>query len=280
MKQEEIISVLRDLFTATKFRMSLHDKDFNEIAAYPESRSPFCSFIHNDAKEFEKCKNCDTEACRTALDRQNTLIYKCRYGLTEAISPLYNFGTLTGFLMMGQVIDENVNEAELAKQVRHLTKSDSEAMSVVQTIPVVKKKLADSYVRIMTLCARYLTLSNAMTSQKPSLGEAAKKYILENLSEKISISDICRELDCSKSSLLSIFKKQYGMTVGDFITQSRLAEAKGMLETGEYTINEIAHKTGFYDQSYFSKVFSATEGCSPSDYRKRIKTEDNEEWDK
>ena len=105
MNREEIISVLKDLHEATNFRMSLHDKDFNEIAAYPESRLPFCALLHKNRDEFEKCIECDKEACREAQGRRNSIIYKCRYGLTEAISPLYNFGTLTGFLMMGRVGD-------------------------------------------------------------------------------------------------------------------------------------------------------------------------------
>ena len=95
-----------------------------------------------------------------------------------------------------------------------------------------------------------------------------EKYISENYDKKISIKDICRELGCSKSTLLASFKRQYGLTVGDFLTEYRLAEAKRLLTEGEFSINEIAHKTGFYDQSYFSKVFSAKCGSSPSEFRK------------
>ncbi len=280
MNHEEIIAVLKDLYTATSFRMSLHDKDFNEIAAYPESRSPFCSFIQSHPTEYRKCRECDENACRSASVRKGALIYKCRYGLTEAISPLYNFGTLTGFLMMGQVADESVSPELMAKRIGHLVSEREAALKITEEIPTVPNELAESYVRIMTLCARYLTLSNAMTSKKPTIGEAAKKYILENLSEKITIGKICEELGTSKSSLLSVFKKQYGMTVGDFITNSRLDEAKRLLELGEHSINEIAHETGFYDQSYFSKVFSQECGCSPSEYRKNMRSAESEEWDK
>ncbi len=277
MKHDEIISVLRDLHKTTGFRMSLHDSTLNEIAAYPESRLPFCAFVHKNKSEYETCKMCDINAFALAEGRQNSYIYKCRYGLTEAISPLYNFGTLTGFLMMGQVIDEGVSEESLAKQIRHLASSDSEAEEITRTVPRVSHEMIESYVRIMTLCARYLTLSNAIQSKKPTICEAARKYISEHFSEKISIKELCRELDCSKSSLLSIFKRQCGMTVGEFITATRLMEAKRLLEEGALNINEIAHKTGFYDQSYFSKVFSAEFGMSPSEYRRTARISDGEE---
>jgi len=268
MNREEIISVLKDLYEATNFRMSLHDNDFHEIAAYPESRLPFCALLHKNRDEFEKCRECDKEACREAQSKKSTLIYKCRYGLTEAISPLYNFGTLTGFLMMGQVADEKLDTEVLAEKLVNVTNDVEAAIKAANSIPKVSVKMTETYVRIMTLCARFLTLSNAISSKKLSIGEAAKKYISENYGKKISIKDICRELDCSKSTLLASFKKQYGITVGDYLTEYRLDEAKRMLEMGDVSINEIAHATGFYDQSYFSKVFSAKCGVSPSDYRK------------
>ncbi len=268
MNREEIISVLKDLHEATGFRMSLHDNDFNEIAAYPDSQLPCCALLHKNRDEFEKCLECDREACREAQGRRNAIIYKCRYGLTEAISPLYNFGTLTGFLMMGQVSDEKLDKGALIEKITAVANCPEDAISAVNSIPEISQKLTETYVRIMTLCARFLTLSNAIPSKKPSLGEAAKKYVSENYNKKISIKDICRELGCSKSSLLSTFKKQYGVTVGEFLTEFRLGEAKRLLENGELSINEIAHSTGFYDQSYFSKVFSAKCGMSPSDYRK------------
>lgn len=271
MNREEIISVLKDLHEATNFRMSLHDNDFNEIAAYPESRLPLCALLHKNRDEFEKCIECDKEACREAQGRRNAIIYKCRYGLTEAISPLYNFGTLTGFLMMGQVADENLDRKALLEKIKLIAENKDEALAAVKSLPEVSVKLTETYVRIMTLCARFLTLSNAIPSKKPSLSEAAKKYISENFDKKISIKDICRELGCSKSTLLSTFKRQCGITVGDFITEYRLGEAKKLLEEGELSINEIAHATGFYDQSYFSKVFSLKCGSSPSDYRKGLR---------
>jgi len=269
MKHSEIVSVLKDLYCVTGFRMSLHDKDFNEIAAYPEAVPSFCAYLHRSREEYEKCRECDREACRDAQGRHSAIIYKCRYGLTEAISPLYNFGTLSGFLMMGQVLETGSDTGAATEALSRISGDDTER--IISEIPRVSREMTETYVRIMTLCARYLTLSNAIRTKKPSIGEAAKKYITENYDTKITVKDICHELGCSKSTLLSSFKRQYGITVGDFITEYRLGEAKRLLECGEQSINEIAHETGFYDQSYFSKVFSSVCGKSPSEYRRELR---------
>ena len=270
MKKQEIISVLYELHKITGFRMSLHDVEFNEIAAYPENLLPFCSFIHEIKGEHKTCVECDQNAFTTVLRTKKPLIYKCRYGLTEAISPLYNFGILTGFLMMGQIGDEKTDVSKIKDIFSSLGIKNAASCALIENMPRVSSDMIKSYVRIMTICAQYLTLSNAMPGIKPSSAELAKKYIYENLDKKITIKDLCDEAGCSKSTLISSFKKEFGITVNTAITEARLEKAKKLLSTADTSINEVAQLTGFYDQSYFSKVFSSKFGITPSEYKRSM----------
>lgn len=268
MKEQEIVSVLYELYRITGFRMSLHDVDFREIAAYPPERLPLCAEIHKLKGEFEKCCEGDESAFLTVKQTKQTVIYKCRYGLTEAVSPLYNFGILTGYLVMGQIIDGEAGMREVQENVGKLAVDNPALREQLDKLPVVKDGLIDSYVHIMTICAQYLTLSNAIPGAKPTVAETAKRYIHENIDKRLSIKDICTEVGCSKTTLISAFKKEFGVTVNTAITEARLEEAKRLLLAGKMSINEIAQATGFYDQSYFSKVFSSRCGISPSDFKK------------
>ena len=267
MKKHEIISVLSELHKITGFRVSLHGADYSEIAAFPEEKCDFCRLVHSIDGEFEKCVGCDKAACKKALAAKDTHIYSCRYGLIEAVSPLYNFGTLTGFLMMGQV--HNGGTARVT--VPSATKSDptlaARFREALAKMPEVRSDMIRSYVTIMTICAQYLTLSNAIPSNKPSVAEMAKKYIFDNYASKFGIKDICEDVGCSKATLITAFKKQYGITINRYIKEVRLGEAVRMLSMGEKTIGEIAIAAGFSDQSYFSKVFSARYGVPPSEYK-------------
>ena len=271
MNKQEIITVLSELHKISGFRISLHDSNYEEIAAYPDSLLPFCRRVNATQSEHDRCLECDRAACIAALERHGTYIYRCRYGLTEAVSPLYNFGTLSGFLMMGQVADSPAAAIEAEKKLLALTGDASLAAELGHRIPIVKTDMTSSYVRIMTICAQYLTLSNAIQAANPTIAEMAKRYITDNLVRKISITDICEYLGCSKSTLLTSFKKQYGVTVNTYLTEKRLELACHKLSEGRLTIYEIAAVTGFADQSYFSKVFSARFGISPSEYRHRSK---------
>lgn len=271
MNKQEISLVLAELHKITGFRVSLHGADYEEIAAFPKEHITFCKLVQSVDGQRNECVKCDRAACSAALSKKDTHIYKCRFGITEAISPLYNFGTLTGFLMMGQVATSPEDAKQAITMLHRLTGEECKELD----IPLVDSGLVQSYVNIMTLCARYLTISNAIPLVKPTVGEQAKKYIADNINKKLLIPDICEALKCSKSTLLTSFKKQYGITVNTYITEEKLAMAIHLLNESNLTISEIANETGFSDQSYFSKVFSTKFGYPPSEYR--IKARNDEE---
>ena len=263
MKRDKILTVLRELHNVTGARVSLHEASFEEIAAYPPEALPFCRHIHAKGGELELCRECDRLAFTEAMKRGESVIYKCRYGLTESVSPLYNFGALSGFLMMGQIADGE-REASFAKalakeRLGEICKDD---------IPTVAVNLTRSYAKIMEICAGYLTLSGAVEPKRLSIATGAKRYILDNFRKKILIKDICREQNCSKSTLLNAFMREYGKTVNEYITEIRLGEAARLTAMTDMTFYEIAAAVGFSDQSYFSKVFAAKYGIPPGKYRK------------
>ncbi len=271
MKEQEIISVLYELYKITGFRMSIHDVNFVEIASYPPEKFPICARIHKTPGEYEKCRTGDKAAFCRVNETKDTFIYKCRFGLTEAVSPLYNFGILTGYLMMGQICDSKTEPEKLKKALSALSSFDAEALTLVDNMRTVPEDMIKSYVKIMTICAQYLTLSNAMPGTKPTIAEAAQKYINENINKKITIKSICEEVGCSKTTLIASFKKEFGITVNAAITNVKLEEAKKLLTAGKLSINEVAQATGFLDQSYFSKVFLAECGVSPSEYKRECR---------
>lgn len=276
MNREEIITILRDLHKISGFRVSLHGDDYREIAAYPETSHPFCALIHSDQTEHERCLSCDRYECERALKEQSAHIYRCRHGLWEAVCPLYNFGVLTGFLMIGQVVSDEGDKEGLYKSALRISGDRRKAREAADAIPIISESMVASYVNIMMVCAQYITLSNAFPSKRVTVAELTKKYIHDHCDGKIRIKDICASIGCSKSTLTSTFKKECGMTVNEYITSVRLDIAKKMLLEKEKSISEIAVMSGFSDQAYFSKVFSARYGISPSQYRSGTVKSDKE----
>ena len=274
MNTEEVRDVLAELHRISGFRVSLHNIHFEEIVAYPDTHIPFCTFVHENAAEYERCRTCDRLGATAALRTGQTNIYKCRYGLIEAVSPLYNFGILTGYLMMGQIRPDTAESARDCDLLTHtLIPDDARRTELLSSVPAVKEDLISSYAKIMRICAEYLTLSNAVPAQNPGIAILAKKYLSENFREKVVLGDVCRALCCSKSTLLTAFRKAYDTTVNAYLCDLRLREAERLLYVKGKSLGEIAAAVGFGDQSYFTKVFTQKYGKSPSEYRREKEKE-------
>ena len=192
MNVEKISLVLEQLHRISGFRVSLHNSDFSEIAAYPEEKFQFCSLLQSFSEnELAKCLECDKHACETALREKRTVIYRCRHGLVEAVSPLYHFGALTGFLMMGQVRVKGEDSSDMLTPLARMGKHDLEARSVLGYTPEVDEDMIEAYVNVMTICGAYLTLSNSVTKPQEKVSQMTKRFLDENFSGHISVKDIC-----------------------------------------------------------------------------------------
>ena len=66
----------------------------------------------------------------------------------------------------------------------------------------------------------------------------------------------------------SLFQKCTGTTLHDFLTQTRLQHAMRLLTDGRLSISEVAFLCGYSGAAYFSEIFLANTGLTPSDYRK------------
>ena len=55
MKQPDIPDLLRRLHDATGFRISIHDREMHEIAAYPENHLAFCRILHANENSARIC---------------------------------------------------------------------------------------------------------------------------------------------------------------------------------------------------------------------------------
>lgn len=269
MNKNEIETVLRELHIISGFRVSLRDVNFEEIMAYPTEKLAFCDYLQKQVPgEFERCRNCDIEHSKLAFSKGEAIVYQCRHGLVEAIAPLYSFGAHTGFLMIGQVRRAGDSKESFARRLVQLGCDSDEALARCESIPEISEDMIKSYLHIMTVCAQYLTLSSSVTTEKPTIGQLTMRYISKHFTERITVKEVCSALGYSKSTVLSAFKREFGTTVNTYLNNMRLAQAKRLLSEDDMTINEIALCSGFADQSYFSKVFSAKYEMTPSEYRK------------
>ncbi|MGG1652913.1 response regulator [Paenibacillus sp. NRS-1783] len=96
-------------------------------------------------------------------------------------------------------------------------------------------------------------------------------YIHKNYREKgFTILDIANHVSLSETYLCSLFKKQSGGTIKEYISSLRVEKAKELLLDKELKLYEVADRTGFTDANYFTTFFKKYAGCTPSEYREKM----------
>lgn len=95
-----------------------------------------------------------------------------------------------------------------------------------------------------------------------------KDYIEANFSEDITLEKLAKLSFLNPNYLCTVFKKEVGMSVVDYITSARMERAKELLISTPMYIADIARSVGYADMRYFSKQFQRFVGIKPSEYRK------------
>ena len=91
-----------------------------------------------------------------------------------------------------------------------------------------------------------------------------------NLSHEILLSAFAEENSVSESYLSKKFKKETGITFGNYIAKKRCEKAALMLKETALQIQEISAYVGYPDNNYFIKVFKKMYNTTPSEYRKSM----------
>lgn len=74
----------------------------------------------------------------------------------------------------------------------------------------------------------------------------------------------------SETKYKKLFKKISGISPHLFFQSNKLSYAKEILETGEFTIGEIADKFGFFDSTHLIEQFKNTYGVPPKEYLSQL----------
>ena len=104
-------------------------------------------------------------------------------------------------------------------------------------------------------------------------------FIFQKLTEKIksslysnlTIKDLCDELNCGRTYLSILFKKNTGDTIMNYYNTLKIKEAKKLIQKGNYSISRISEMLNFSTQYYFSRVFKRIEGITPSEFKAKLK---------
>ena len=153
---------------------------------------------------------------------------------------------------------------------------------VFKRIIIELQRCQDNYEEMLTLLLRHLLIifHRELTREQVLKNEyldhemdTAVTYFNENYNRDINIEEYATSKGMSVSWFIRSFKKFTGSTPMQFIVALRVNNAQVLLETTNYSINEISKIVGYDNQLYFSRLFHKLKGFSPREYRKTRKSE-------
>jgi two-component system, response regulator YesN len=105
-------------------------------------------------------------------------------------------------------------------------------------------------------------------AQPKSVVEKIKQYIHNHLGDDLTRNSLAEIVYLNHDYLARLFKKETGISLGNYIIQVRIQVANQLLETTNLSVNTISQKVGYANYSHFSKLFKQEIGSTPNEYRK------------
>ena len=118
-------------------------------------------------------------------------------------------------------------------------------------------------------------LARSMPSAQEKILQTRKEPFLQVLElidkdyKKITLAKAADQLNFNKNYLSNLVKKKSGHTFTELVHQKKLMTAKLLIQSTDFSIENICQTVGFSNKTYFYKQFALLYGIKPSEMRKR-----------
>ncbi len=96
----------------------------------------------------------------------------------------------------------------------------------------------------------------------------AKKLLDTEYMNSQTTAELAELCEMSVTNFRRMFTKLFAMPPVEYRMNKRILRAKDLLLSGQYSVSEASREVGFTDPNYFTRVFRAREGISPSEFIK------------
>lgn len=139
-----------------------------------------------------------------------------------------------------------------------------EQLNSIDAVHELMSEMLKSYCRLVR---KHSTKHYSSTVQKTI---ALIEY---DITSNLTLSSLASLQNISPGYLSTIFKKETGKTITEYIVDKRVEHAKRLLTTTRLQIQTVALNCGIMDVQYFSKVFKKKTGMTPKEYRETSKSQ-------
>lgn len=104
-----------------------------------------------------------------------------------------------------------------------------------------------------------------------SLVEKVEAYIRSHIDQKLTLEEIAQNVYLNPSYLSREFKQVAGINLSQYILDIKMQTVFTLMKENPFaSVEELAHKTGYYDVRYFHRVFKQYTGHSVKEYQQLL----------
>ena len=163
----------------------------------------------------------------------------------------------------------------------HLTKSEKNGKEILQKLNQIeevfdqkgfcyelkiKGLLCEVFSIILYEHRQELTRYVPSSQQELERLEKMLNYLNTHFAEVISLQELADQIHLSREVCCRLFKKMTGKTITTYLEEYRVDKSFPLVQSGQYSMIQIAEMTGFSNPSRFAGAFRRRFGYNPGEY--------------
>ena len=260
-----------------EFRLLSHTKlaELSQIDKWHTNK--YCTKIKENKALYHRCVYLKKYFHNKVAKSKGIIKIKCFCGVVEYVIPiriqkhLVCFVAASGFsgtmtdkmsTIISNRIGLDIDEFFVLREHSLLKIKDEK--TIICALEILAH-LLEEYILNKTEIINFFTKDNI---KKNKYIIKAMEYITQNYSKQINVESVAKYCYVSPSYLQHLFIEIIGHGVAEEIRLCRLAHAKELLCTTDYSIRYISYTCGFISYDYFFTIFKKHFQVSPLQYRK------------
>lgn len=263
--------LIEDFYQISGIRLDIVDSRFRTVLVESGgSLQEFCTLVHTSENCLKTCLASDKKAFLAAEKSGKTHVYTCPFGITEVMVPIRDGMKIEGYFFVSFGTRENERTNAARKACAAVGCPEEKCLAALRTMPQYNEKTLKANLNFVELLAQHIGGHHLLETAKPTTGELIKRCI-DNADRKITLAELGKTLHRSTVTLTQCFRKEFGMSIMDYVAERRLENACRMLAETTDTVEEVAFRCGYGSAEYFSRCFTKVYGIPPRLWAKRAR---------
>ena len=107
----------------------------------------------------------------------------------------------------------------------------------------------------------------AFSQRDLDLANELQAHLSKSFLDDHSIHGLARHFGTNTNKLMNVFKKVFGKSIFEYISEQRMQHARRLLSEEGYMVTEVARTVGYKNPNHFSAAFKRKFGVNPSVFR-------------